>query len=104
MTMKEKWTQISTSNCITTGSTKNQNKIHNILKNIKRKSYEELKKNADAAADAKAKYDAQLLQAFKDKKLKSKALIKEAQVLKKEEDKKNKAAAAKAAKKEEQSK
>ena len=67
--MKEKWTQISTNNCITTGSTKNQNKIHNILKNIKRKSYEELKKSADATADAKAKYDAQLLQAFKDKKL-----------------------------------
>ena len=98
--MKEKWTQISTNNCITTGSTKNQNKIHNILKNIKRKSYEELKKSADAAADAKAKYDAQLLQAFKDKKLKSKELIKEAQLLKKAEDKKLE----KKAKKEEQSK
>ena len=98
--MKEKWTQISTNNCITTGSTKNQNKIHNILKNTKRKSYEELKKSADATAEAKVKYDAQLLQAFKDKKLKSKALIKEAQALKKEEDKKNKTAE-KTAKKEE---
>ena len=101
--MKEKWTKISTNACVSTKG-KSLNKIQNIIKHIERKSYEELKKNADATADAKAKYDAQLLQAFKDKKLKSKALIKEAQALKKEEDKKNKAAAAKVAKKEEQSK
>lgn len=93
------WTQISTNACVTTGSIK-PTKANNIIKNIKRKSYEDLKKSADAAFDEKAKYDAQLLQAFKDKKLKSKELIKEAQLLKKAEDKKLE----KKAKKEEQSK
>ena len=94
----EKWTQISTNACVVTKGT---NKFSNVIKNTKReKNYDELKKRADAAAEAKAKYDAQLLQAFKDKKLKSKTLIKEAQALKKEEDKKNKAAT----KKEKQSK
>ena len=103
MIMKENWTKISTNACVTTKG-KKLNKIQNLIKHTERKSYEELKKSADAAADKKAKHDAQLLQAYKDKKLKSKALIKEAQALKKEEDKKNKAAAAKVAKKEEQSK
>lgn len=97
----EKWTQISTNACV---ATKGTNKFSNIIKNTKReKNYDELKKRADATADAKAKYDAQLLQAFKDKKLKSKTLIKKAQALKKAEDKKLKAAAEKAAKKEKQS-
>ena len=103
MTMKEKWTQISTNACVVTKGI-SAKKIDNIIKHTKSKNYEDLKKSADATADAKAKYDAQLLQAFKDKKLKSKTLIKEAQALKKEEDKKNKAVAAKAAKKEKQSK
>lgn len=95
----EKWTKISTNACVSTKG-KNLNKIQNIIKHTESKNYEELKESADAAADVKAKYNAQLLQAFKDKKLKSKALIKEAQALKKEEDKKNKTAE-KTAKKEE---
>ena len=61
-------------------------------------NYDELKKRADASAAEKEAYEAQLLQAFKDKKLKSKSLIKEAQALKKIEDKKLKAAAEKVTK------
>ena len=92
----EKWTQISTNACVVTKGT---NKFSNVIRNTKReKNYDELKKRADVTADEKAKYDAQLLQAFKDKKLKSKTLIKEAQALKKAEDKKLKAAAEKTAK------
>ena len=94
-----KWTTITTNACVSTKG-KNLNTVQNIIKHIERKSYEELQKHADVAADEKAKYDAQLLQAFKDKKLKSKSLIKEAQLLKKAEDKKLK----EKAKKEEQSK
>ena len=103
MIMKnEKWTQISTNACVVTKGT---NKFSNVIKNTKReKSYDELKKRADASAVKQEAHEAQLLQAFKDKKLKSKSLIKEAQALKKAEDKKNNAAAEKAAKKEEQSK
>lgn len=93
------WKTISTNACVSTKG-KNLNTVQNIIKHIERKSYEELQKCADIAADEKAKYDAQLLQAFKDKKLKSKELIKEAQLLKKAEDKKLE----KKAKKEEQSK
>ena len=86
---REKWTIVETNTCVVTKGTGNFSKV---LRNLKReKNYDNLKKRADAAADEKAKYDAQLLQAFKDKKLKSKSLIKEAQLLKKAEDKKLKA-------------
>ena len=86
---REKWTVVETNACVATKGTNNFGKV---LRNLKKeKNYDNLKKRADAAADEKAKYDAQLLQAFKDKKLKSKSLIKEAQALKKAEDKKLKA-------------
>ena len=53
------------------------------IRTTKRLTYEQLVEAADKRYEAKRAEDAALLQAFNDKKLKSKALIKRAQALKK---------------------
>ena len=60
------------------------------IKNIESKSYEDLQKEANEAYVAAETRKTNLLQAYEDKKLKSKALIKEAKAIKKERDKINK--------------
>ena len=72
-------------------------RVRRIVENVRSKSYEELKKDADTAYEVAEARKASLLQAYEDKKLKSKALIKEAQAIKKEQAK----AAERAAKKKE---
>lgn len=62
-----------------------EQKFNNAIRNIKSQTVEEMKKESDKLFDAKNAENAQLLQAFKDKKLKSKALIKKAKALKKKE-------------------
>ena len=99
MMMKEKWTAVSTNKLVSSEKV-NSLRAANIVKNVKRKTYEELEKASKESFKTKQEREENLLQAFEDKKLKSKALIKEAKTLKKAKEKANKAAA----KKEEQSK
>lgn len=94
--MPKGWTHISTNINMSKSDTRAQEQRANrIIRNTRSKSYEELKKEANAAYEAAEARKASLLQAYEDKKLKSKALIKEAQAIKKEQAK----AAEKAAKK-----
>lgn len=96
--MPKGWTLVLENTSVSKNETKGkEQKVNRILKNVKSKSYEELKKDADAAYEVAEARKASLLQAYEDKKLKSKALIKEAQAIKKEQAK----AAEKAAKKKE---
>ena len=86
MMMKEKWTTVST-NKLVSGEKVNSLKAANIVKNVKCKTYEELEKASKESFKIKKEREENLLQAFEDKKLKSKALIKEAKILKKAKEK-----------------
>jgi hypothetical protein len=55
------------------------------MRTTKVRSYDKMVEDADKTFDAKQSADAALLQAFAEKKLKSKALIKQAQGLKKKQ-------------------
>ena len=90
MMMKEKWTAVST-NKLVSGDKVNSLSAANIVKNVKRKTYEELEKSCKESYKAKQERENSLVQAYDDKKLKSKALIKEAKALKKAKEKANKA-------------
>lgn len=90
----EKWTQVST-NKLVAGKRANAVKTANIVKNVTRRTYEELEKASKESFKIKQEREENLLQAFEDKKLKSKALIKEAKTLKKTKEKADKAAAKK---------
>jgi hypothetical protein len=90
----EKWTQVST-NKLVTGERVNSLKATKIVKSVKRKTYEELEKASKESFKIKQEREENLLQAFEDKKLKSKTLIKEAKALKKAKEKADKAAAKK---------
>lgn len=85
----EKWTQVST-NKLVSGEKVNAVKTANIVKNVTRRTYEEMEKASKESFKAKKEREESLLQAFEDKKLKSKALIKEAKTLKAARDKANK--------------
>ena len=86
--MPKGWTLVLENTSVSKNETKGkEQKVNRILKNVKSKSYEELKKDADAAYDAAESRKKNLLQAYEDKKLKSKTLIKEAKAIKKELDK-----------------
>lgn len=66
-----------------------QSKAFNcLMAKTKMRSYEEMVKDAKKAYNTKQAEDAALLQAFADKKLKSKGLIKQAQRLKREQSEK----------------
>ena len=91
-----KWTTIST-NKLVSETKVNAVKIANTLRNVQRKSYEEMEKSCKESFKAKQERENSLIQAYEDKKLKSKTLIKEAKALKKAKEKT-------AAKQEEQSK
>ncbi len=94
--MPKGWTHVSTNANVTTSETKGKDrKAQNLIRNTRSKSYEDLKKECNAAYAAEETRKANLVQAYEDKKLKSKSLIKEAQAIKKEQAK----AAEKAAKK-----
>ena len=94
--MPKGWTLVKTNTSVSRNETKGkEQRVNRIVKNVRSKSYEDLKKDADAAYDAAEARKVSLLQAYEDKKLKSKALIKEAQAIKKAQAK----AAEKAAKK-----
>ena len=85
----EKWTIVSTNKLIS-GNKTNYLKASNIVSNIKRKTYEEMEKSCKESFKAKQEREDNLLQAYEDKKLKSKTLIKEAKALKIIRDKQNK--------------
>lgn len=96
--MPKGWTHVSTNANITRTETKGKKqRAAKIIRNTCSKSYEDLKKEANAAYEVAEVRKADLLQAYEDKKLKSKALIKEAQAIKKTQaekaTKKNKNAA-----------
>lgn len=105
MRMPKGWTLVGT-NALEFGNTetrqeriRREQKFNNAIRNVKSQSVEDMKKESDELFDAKNAENAQLLQAFKDKKLKSKALIKKAKALKKKEkEAAKKAAEAKSAK------
>lgn len=91
MRMPKGWTLVGT-NALEFGNTetrqeriRREQKFNNAIRNAKSQSVEDMKKESDKLFDAKNADNAQLLQAFKDKKLKSKALIKRAKALKKKE-------------------
>ena len=91
MIMKnEKWTQVFT-NKLTTGEKVNAVKAANVVKNVTRRTYEEMEKSCKESFKAKQERENSLIQAYEDKKLKSKTLIKEAKSLKAARDKANKA-------------
>ena len=95
--MPKGWTHVSTNVNTTKTETKGKKqRAAKIIRNTCSKSYEDLKKEANAAYEVAEVRKADLLQAYEDKKLKSKALIKEAQAIKKAQAekaaKKNKAA------------
>lgn len=92
--MRETWTEVFTNKLIK-GKEVKPFKVQNILKHVERKSYEDLQKTAEASFKEKTARENNLIQAFEDKKLKSKVLIKEAKALKKAKEKANKAAAKK---------
>ena len=84
-----KWTVIST-NKLTKGKEITPTKIANIIKHIPRRSYDELEKASKESFNQKIAREDNLLQAYENKKLKSKALIKEAKSLKANKAKQNK--------------
>lgn len=82
--MPKGWTHVSTNvNTTKTETRGKEQRAAKIIKNTRSKSYEDLKKESNAAYEAAEARKANLLQAYEDKKLKSKALIKEAQAIKK---------------------
>ena len=91
MRMSKGWTLVGT-NALEFGNTetrqeriRRERKFNNAINNAKSITVEEMKKESEKLFDAKNAENVQLLQAFKDKKLKSKALIKKAKALKKKE-------------------
>lgn len=58
-------------------------KFDNVLRNMNRTSFDSLVEEANQAFKEQVMYNEQLLQAYDDKKLKSKVLIKKARILKK---------------------
>lgn len=86
----KKWTRVFT-NKLTTGEKVKAVKTANIVKNVARRTYEEMEKSCKESFKAKQERENNLIQAYEDKKLKSKALIKEAKSLKVARDKANKA-------------
>ena len=89
MRMSKGWTLVGT-NALEFGNTetrqervRREHKFNNAINNAKSITVEEMKKESEKLFDAKNAENVQLLQAFKDKKLKSKALIKKAKALKK---------------------
>ena len=88
-----KWTIISTNKLIK-GKEVKPTDAANIIKHTIRKSYDELEKNSKISYEQKLAREENLLQAYENKKLKSKNLIKEAKVLKSIKDKKDKKNAA----------
>ena len=93
--MPKGWTHVNTNVNFTKIETKGkEQRTAEIIRNTHSKSYEDLKKDANVAYEAAEARKASLLQAYEDKKLKSKALIKEAQAIKKEQAKATEKAAA----------
>lgn len=92
-----KWTMVTErATKLTTAEVSKTDKAANrILKSVKRLSTEELKKTSDASYAAKVAREDSILAAYADKKLKSKALIKEAKAIKASRDKAAKKAEAK---------
>lgn len=91
MRMSKGWTLVGT-NALEFGNTetrqervRRERKFNNAINNAKSITVEEMKKESEKLFDTKNAENVQLLQAFKDKKLKSKALIKKAKALKKKE-------------------
>lgn len=91
MRMSKGWTLVGT-NSLEFGNTetrqervRRERKFNNAINNAKSITVEEMKKESEKLFDTKNAENVQLLQAFKDKKLKSKALIKKAKALKKKE-------------------
>jgi hypothetical protein len=100
--MKEKrapkgWTFISTNEPENTETEHSRNRreenFRKAIRNTKSLKEFDLKKESEKLAEANKIADAQLLAAFEDKKLKSKALIKKAQQLKKKAKKEKSASA-----------
>ena len=96
--MAKGWTLVGT-NALEFGDTRTgeerrqdaarQSKAFNhLMAKTKVRSYEKMIEDAEKAYNAKQAEDAALLQAFADKKLKSKALIKQAQGLKRKQSEK----------------
>lgn len=90
--MAKNWTRISTVNDIINAETAAQKQhreqaFSNAIKNVKTMDLESLKEHSDKIFSEKKAEDESLLEAFDNKKLKSKALIKRALQLKKERDK-----------------
>jgi hypothetical protein len=67
---------------------KNRHKFENIVKNTSRKKYEDLFKETEDAFVEQSKKENAITEAYAEKKLKSKALIKEAQTIKAKRDNK----------------
>lgn len=89
--MPKGWTHVSTNTNFVKAETRMKRQdVNKVIKNIESKSYEDLQKEANEAYVAAETRKTNLLQAYEDKKLKSKALIKEAKAIKKERDKINK--------------
>ena len=89
MRMPKGWTLVGTS-LIGYGDTetkeekiKRMKKFDNVINNLQKRSIEDMEKDADDSYEKNTAYKAQLFNAFNEKKLKSKALIKEAKILKK---------------------
>lgn len=87
--MSKGWTLVGT-NALEFGNTetrqeraRREQKFNNAIRNAQSVTIEQMKKESEKLFDAKNAENVQLLQAFNDKKLKSKALIKKAKALKK---------------------
>lgn len=90
--MEKKWTTIETVNSIKNTETKSDKikrmkNFDNLIHNTKILSKEDLKKHGDDLFTEKKNAEDQLLEAYNDKKLKSKKLIKQALRIKKERNK-----------------
>lgn len=96
--MPKGWTLFGT-NALEFGNTETRQervrreaRFANAIRNtpVNKMTEEEAKEHSEKLFEAKQMSNAQLLQAFKEKKLKSKKLIKKAKALKKEQEKKQK--------------
>ena len=96
MRMPKGWVLVGT-NAMEYGDTKTrrekirrQQKFDNAIRNITKRSAKKMEEDSEQSYKAQVAENEKLLQAFKDKKLKSKAAIKKAKALKKRADKKDK--------------
>lgn len=96
MRMPKGWVLVGT-NAMEYGDTetrrekiRRQQKFDNAIRNITKRSAEKMEEDSEKSYKAQVAENEKLLQAFKDKKLKSKAAIKKAKALKKRADKKDK--------------